>query len=237
MQANGYQLGRGLAECFWALDAKSTDGWDSWGFLYSDLRCDELTRLCGRLSDYMNSFAASAITGSLQVWKLLASDEKWRVEGDVPQCLYEQIRTWYELSVLGQDPSRNIKPFHLIRNWRVTYQAAKTFFVQLLLGAVGLVALFFLVLLLSSKTPSHLLEALTSALATVGISTAGITGKLKNQAQSLWTRIGQDAYTDLIAAEITVVPPPPDRSHGRNIRVVIERNVSKRDLTVDTAFR
>ena len=68
-QACGYQLGRGLAECYWALDPGSAEGWDSWTFLFDQARCGELSRLAGRLSGYMQPFGAPAITGSLEVWK------------------------------------------------------------------------------------------------------------------------------------------------------------------------
>jgi hypothetical protein len=37
--------------------------------------------------------------------------------------LYSQLRTWYELLVLGKDPTTDIRPFQLIRNWRATLRA------------------------------------------------------------------------------------------------------------------
>ena len=70
-QACGYQLGRGLAECYWALDPDASKGWSSWLFLFDPLRCSELSRLSGRLSGYLQTYSAPAIAGSLEVWKLV----------------------------------------------------------------------------------------------------------------------------------------------------------------------
>ena len=47
-QAIGYQLGRGLAETYWALDIRQQSGSASWNFLLGERRCGELSRLTGR---------------------------------------------------------------------------------------------------------------------------------------------------------------------------------------------
>jgi len=235
-QACGYQLGRGLAECYWALDPDPIEGWDSWTFLFDRDRCGELTRLVGRLSGYMNAFAASAIAGSLQVWELLASDKAWRTLEMTQADLCTQIRTWYQLTVLGQDPSRDIQPYQLVRNWRVIARALQTFLPQLLLAGIGLVALCALVFVVNEAHSSPTLATLAALLAAAGISSAGLTARLKNQAQALSVRFRQDAYTDLIALAITTVPDPPDNTHGRSRQAVIEKTVRERVLTPSTPF-
>ena len=70
-QCEGYQLGRGLAECYWALDPASPaedGGPASWSFLLGATRCRELSRLLGRLSPYLNRYGSPAVAGSLEVW-------------------------------------------------------------------------------------------------------------------------------------------------------------------------
>jgi hypothetical protein len=233
-QANGYQLGRGLAECYWALDPDSAEGWDSWLFLFNQVRCAELTRLAGRLSPYMQSYSASSIAGSLEVWKRLAVDEPWRRQPTVPDDLYQQIRNWYELMVLNQDPTQLVQPYHLLRNWRATNRVLRAFIPQLILAAVSALLVAGFVIALSQKHPLGWLAAVTSVLGAVGLSTAGLTAKLRSEAQALSTRLRQDAYTDLISAAITTVPDPPPGRHRRGRDAVVEEAVGARTLTPST---
>ncbi len=233
-QANGYQLGRGLAECYWALNPVSAKGWDSWPFLFNQARCAELSRLVGRLSPYMQSFSASSIAGSLEVWKRLSTDERWRRQPTVQADLYQQIRNWYELMVLNQDPTQLVQPYRLLRNWRATNKALRAFIPQLILAAVSALLVVGFVIVLSQKHPVGWLAAITSVLGAVGLSTAGLTAKLRNEAQALSTRVRQDAYTDLIAAAITTVPDPPPGRHRRGRDAIVEEAVGTRTLTPST---
>jgi hypothetical protein len=233
-QACGYQLGRGLAECYWALDPGSAEGWDSWTFLFDQARCGELSRLAGRLSGYMQPFGAPAITGSLEVWKELAGDPGWRVVANARDNLYGQIRTWYELLVLGKDPTTDIRPYQLIKGWRPTLRAAMVFLPQLVLAGIGVAGTVLLLLVLSADKTSHLLATLSGVVAALGLSVAGITAKVKSQAQAVGSRLRQDVYTDLIAVAITNVPRPPDDSSGRKRQAIMERAVRRRKLTTST---
>jgi hypothetical protein len=233
-QANGYQLGRGLAECYWALDPVSAEGWDSWPFLFNQARCAELTRLVGRMSPYLESFSASSIAGSLEVWKRLSTDQEWRRQPTVQDDLYQQIRNWYELLVLNQDPTQLVQPYHMLRNWRATNKALRAFIPQLILAAVSALLVVGFVIALSQKHPVGWLAALTSVLGAVGLSAAGLTAKLRSEAQALSTRLRQDAYTDLIAAAITTVPDPPPGRHRKGRDAVVEEAVGARTLTPST---
>jgi hypothetical protein len=76
-QAIGYQLGRGLADTYWALNPGQEDGSASWSFLLGERRCGELSRLTGRLAVYMGEYTAPAIAGSLEVWKAVVSTPRW----------------------------------------------------------------------------------------------------------------------------------------------------------------
>ena len=224
-QAIGYQLGRGLAETYWALDSSQQEGSASWGFLLGERRCDELSRLTGRLAAYMPEYTAPAIAGSLEVWKAVVSTPTWLghpARADV--ALYNQVRRWYELVVLGQDPTTLIGPAAVIRNYRTLTRAVKLFWPQLLatiVSAASLVALLYLV-----NTSGHYAwaKALTGIVAAIGLSVAGLTGTLKNSAQALSKRLRQDAYTDLVAVAVQTAPPPPDKS-------ALQRALSRRTLT------
>ena len=59
----------------------------------------------------MSDYTAPAISGSIEVWRQVASQRAWRRDDQVANdALYRQTRRWYELIVVGQDPTTLIKP-------------------------------------------------------------------------------------------------------------------------------
>ena len=221
----GYQLGRALAECYWALDPSlpaKPENWASWWFLLGPTRCREIAQLLGRLSAYFHPYTAAAIAGSLQIWQVFVSDEKWQknaMAGQDPAVaptwqkaadpeLYRQIRRWYELIVMKQDPTTLIKPYQMLRDPRLVWRAARLFWSQLVLAALAAAAVALFAWLLSTSSAKSGITTLLGALGITGFSIAGLTAKLKNDAQSMITRVKEDAYTDLIAVAITTTPSP-----------------------------
>lgn len=155
-QATAYLLGRGLAEVYWALDPAAGDGTvTSWNFLLGGERCSELSRGVGRLSAYFSLYTAAAVSGSLAAWrevadpapKVPADQKNWRDRPRALDQLYLQIRRWYELLVLGQDPSTLIQPYAILKSRRAALQAARTFLVQLITLGLSLVVLLVLTFL------------------------------------------------------------------------------------------
>jgi hypothetical protein len=225
-QAIGYQFGRGLAETYWALDpCQPAGGATSWGFLLGTERCAELSRLAGRLGAYMNEFTAPAIAGSIDVWKAVAGDKTWR-KGAANPALYNQIRRWYELVILGQDPTTLIQPRDLIRDYRVIGRTLKWFAPELAVLIIGVAALGALIVLLSTGG-SAVVTTASGALAAVGLTAAGVVGKLKNSEQAMLTRLRQDAYTDLVAYAVQTAPAPAD---GKKLKTAL----AQRQLTPAT---
>lgn len=213
-QACGYQLGRGLAETYWALDpdhaVADSQGWD---FLLGQERCAELSRLAGRLGAYTTEYTAPAITGSIEIWRYLVGQLAWRGDGQVANdALYQQIRRWYELLVLGQDPTTLIKPNGLISSYRTFGRAIRLFWPQLVATFIGLGFLVTLLVLLGVGGGSAWEKTLSGILAATGLSLAGLTGTLKNSAQAMLKRLRQDSYTDLVAIAVQTAPPPPRKS-------------------------
>ena len=227
-QAIGYQLGRGLADTYWALNPGQEHGSASWSFLLGERRCGELSRLTGRLAVYMGEYTAPAIAGSLEVWKAVVSTPSWL--GDAQrsgQALYSQIRRWYELIVLGQDPTTLIGPAAVMRNYRTLARAFQLFWPQLLATVFGLGALITLLFLVNVDGATAWEKTLSGVLAAVGLSLAGLTGTLKNSAQALTKRLRQDAYTDLVALAVQTAPTPPDKS-------ALQNAINRRGLTPAT---
>ena len=227
-QAIGYQLGRGLADTYWALNPGQEDGAASWGFLLGERRCGELSRLTGRLAAHMGEYTASAIAGSLEVWKAVVATPTWRGPAEqAAQALYSQIRRWYELIILGQDPTTLIGPAAVMRNYRTLARAFQLFWPELIATVFGLGALITLLFLVNVGGAAAWVKTLSGVLAAVGLSLAGLTGTLKNSAQALTKRLRQDAYTDLVALAVQTAPAPPDKS-------ALQKAISHRALTPAT---
>jgi hypothetical protein len=231
-QAVGYQLGRGLAETYWALDPGQIDGSTGWSFLLGQERCAELGRLAGRLGAYMGPYTASAVAGTIVIWQAVAQTPEWRGEDQdasdaAQEALYRQTRRWYELIVLAQDPTTLIKPYQLMTNYRTVLRALGLFLPQLLATIVGLGFLGALLFLLSNNSKSTLAQTLTGILAAVGLSFAGLTGILKSSAQAMLTRLRQDSYTDLVILAVETAPPPKKKK-------LLQQALDQRRLTPAT---
>lgn len=235
--ANGYLLGRGLAECWWGLDTHDRSEWHnakagaSPAFLFGDERLRELSRMLGRLqSPDVHELSPSAIDGSLQAWGAVAKDQRWLQENELPARLYEQARAWYQLLVLGQDPTTLIRPDARLGGFHYLGRTLRAFWPQLVL-AVGALA-FTAVILIWQPDVDHL-DGLTPVLATGGFGAfalAGLLARGKSAAQRMLARLRQDAYTDLVALSVTVVP---DRPPGGSLKS-LESLVRDRLLTPPT---
>jgi len=213
--ANGYQLGRALAEPYWALNpAVDTDQSPAaWQFLLGSSRCNEIGRLAGRLGGYLHPYTAAAIAGSVQIWKHVAADKAWR--SNAHGYLYRQMRTWYELVVMGQDPTTLVRPYALTRNHRMIMRALRIFWPEVLGIVVAAGALSGFVVLLGENKVNSVLNSALGLIAIAGFTTAGFLAKLKNGAQAMVTRLRQDVYTDLVAVAITTVPDMPSLPETR----------------------
>jgi hypothetical protein len=207
MQAYGYRLGRALAECYWALDTGIESSTEisaaAWWFLFGASRSAEMSILLGSLSAYWNPYTASAIAGSLAVWKHVAADPEWRK--NAYDALFPQVRVWYELTVLGRDPTTWIRSgAHLSYTWIIT-KATRTFPGPIALIAVGTAALIALIVLFGSGTGSSIANTLLAIVAAAGVSAGGLSAK----------RFRQDLFTDLTAVAITTAPSPPAAGRSR----------------------
>jgi hypothetical protein len=229
MQATAYQLGRGLAEAYWALDpaaACAPPSPECWTFLLGAHRCEELTRLAGRMSGYFSPYSPPAIAGTLRLWQSVADSEEWR--SDAQEHLYRQLRRWYELLILGQDPSTLIPPYALLKDWRASVHAVRALWIQLVTAAVSLALVIALITLILNGSANAFLKASLGVVGVVGLSAATVQAGLKTTAQGLLSRLRQDAYTDLVASAIAEVPPKPG-TRKQHSAVVAE--IRKRTLT------
>lgn len=248
--ANGYLLGRGLAECFWGLgpdDQWQIDGATSavsLPFLLGADRRRELTRMLGRLEPGVaHEMTPPAVSGTLEAWGAVAADPRWAAHPSMRTTLYEQARRWYQLLVLGQDPTTLIRPYERLRSPTNLLRAAKIFWPQIALAllSIALVTAYFSVVGTAGDVGSVPVW-FSSLLATGGFgafAAAGILARGKSAAQRMVTRLRQDAYTDLVAVSVTTVPPPPAAPGGKKQRMrfarhLVESAVRRRTLTPPT---
>ncbi len=248
--ANGYLLGRGLAECYWGLgpdDQWQLDGTTSavsLPFLLGAERRRELTRMLGRLEPGVaHEMTPPAVAGTLEAWGAVAADPRWAAHASMRTTLYEQARRWYQLLVLGQDPTTLIRPYERLRSPTNILRAAKIFWPQIALAllSIALVTAYFSVVGTAGDVGSVPVW-FSSLLATGGFgafAAAWLLAKGKSAAQRMVTRLRQDAYTDLVAVSVTTVPPPPAAPGGkaqrmRFTRQLVEAAVRRRTLTPPT---
>ena len=176
----------------------------------------------------MGEYTAPAIAGSLEIWKEVARRPDWL--GDphqAEQALYSQIRRWYELIILGQDPTTLIRPAAGLKNFKTLKRALQLFGPELAATVVGLGFLVALLFLINVGGAAAWVKTLSGVLAAVGLSLAGLAATIKNSAQALLKRLRQDTYTDLVAVAVQTAPPPPGKSD-------IENAIGRRRLTPAT---
>jgi hypothetical protein len=243
--ANAYLLARGLAECYWGLGPESEwrfrkeDTGVSLRFLFGQDRRRELTRMLGRLeSGQMHPLSASAISGSIEAWGKVADDPVWSSAPTLRDDLYEQVRRWYQLLLLRQDPTTLVKPYARLSSPHGFRRALRLYRPQFLMGfaAVTLIALFFVV---RDQFGGGWIPSLVGFLGVSGVALTGVLARAKNTAERLATRLRQDAYTDLVAVAVASVPAYPgadgsSRSSARDTANRIEDAVRQRSLTTST---
>jgi hypothetical protein len=225
LEACGYLLGRGLAETYWRMGAPPSP--EDWAVLFGDGRCRELTRLVGRVGPHLNVYTAPAVAGSLRAWQAVATgdDPSWR-DGGLGQ-LYLQLRRWYEVLVLGQDPTTMVRPSAVVRGWRPMARTVRLFVPQAT-AAAGFAAMG-----VAGAIGGTRVNPLLTAAGAAGLSMTGLQARLKNSSQALLTRLRQDLYTDLVGTAIAIVPRKPqgDRATER----AVTRAVRSRELTTNVA--
>jgi hypothetical protein len=235
--ANGYLLARGLAECYWGLGPEAA--WEENGqqtgasllFLFGPDRRRELTRMLGRLKGgQMHSLSAAAISGSIEAWGRVADDPEWSRVPDLRDQLYEQVRRWYQLLVLEQDPTTLVKPYAKLSSPRGFFRFMRLYRLQIIIGIVAL--LLITAFFAFRGQTSDWLPSMAGVLGVGGAVLTGVLTRAQSTAQRLATRMRQDAYTDLVAVAVTAVPAQPgDGKTGHTI----ENAVRRRLLTPATA--
>jgi hypothetical protein len=209
-QVSGYQLGRAIAESYWALNpGLSSESSDpaAWWVLFGEGRCQEIVNLVKRLSAYMAPNTPSAMAGSLQVWRHIATDPAWRTDVNAYLGLHQQVCLWYDLITTAQDPMTFASPYMLARIF-LGARVIRLYWRRAMLFVVGVAALIALVSLLGSGTGGALVSVVLGIVAAVGVSAGGLGLSMG--------RLPQDMNADVAAVAITTAPPGPPGSRAAN---------------------
>lgn len=236
--ANAYELGRALAETYWALDPAAPPRVQqglysrlnpvSWEFLFGADRRADMALLLGRLAPNFAPLAAPAVAGSVEVWGQVAANEQWRAADGAQAILLQQVSNWYSLLAADLDPETMLKPYALLRSWRIFSRAFRTFGLEMVVGVLGVAAIAALVLLVAYAPHYPVLKAVVAVFGVLGVTGAGLQARLKATTQSMAARLSADLSTELVAEQITVTPVAP---RSVKIRRTRQKAIGSRTVT------
>lgn len=258
--ANGYELGRAVAETYWSLDPKahekvhesgtSLPNPASWQFLLGDERRRVMSRLLLRLAPYFGTFVAPAVASSVEVWGSVVAPQvpKWHLWGTkrsnrkmrvnkwwraphAQTSLRLQVANWYSLLVAGLDPETLLKPYAVLRSWRSAGKILQVLLAEAIVAVIGAGLIVAFGILMANASTNSTLEAVLAALGAVGITGASVQARIKAKTQSALTRLGQDLSTDLVAAQITITPRRPDGTRKLWESNEIREKIASRTVT------
>lgn len=225
---SAYQLGRGLAEIYWALDAtKDEDDPRSWSFLLGESRVSQLKSLLNRLADFFPLATAQSVSDSLSAWAEVAADQAVRNRKETVDALHKQIRSWHDALLLEQALALHVPAQDLLKRARQVVPILRAFVPEVSLGVIGFAAAGVAAALFAAKGVAPELAPVLVILGGFGITGSGALAKAKNEAHSLFAQLQQAMDTDLATQEITL---PPARDYLDTGSGPLERRSRERAL-------
>jgi hypothetical protein len=216
-----YQLGRGLAEAFWALDpaapepdtkptvasTASPPHPGSWEFLLGPRRQQMLGAYLGLLEGAFAPLTGSAVRGPLTRWCALVAEEQVRNRSEAALvALRGQVHNWRDVLLGSRDPISFAKGFGLKLAFRQALRVAQTLPLETLLGLGGIALLAVAGYALGSDTTKTGTAVAASVLGFFGVTGAGLLARAKAQAAVLSVHLREAFYRDIVEAQATVLP-------------------------------
>jgi hypothetical protein len=216
-----YQLGRGLADAFWALDPDAPEPATkptvestlspphpgSWEFLLGPRRQQMLGAYLGLLEGAFAPLTGSAVRGPLLRWCALVGDRQVRNRSEAALvALRGQLHNWRDVLLGSRDPISFAKGFGLKLALRQALRVAQTLPLEtfLLLGGIALMAAAGYAL--GSDTTRTGTAVAASVLGFFGVTGAGLLARAKAQAAVLGVHLREAFYRDIVEAQATVLP-------------------------------
>jgi hypothetical protein len=216
-----YQLGRGLAEAFWALDpdapepdrrptvasTESPPHPGSWEFLLGPRRQQMLGACLALLEGAFAPLTGPAVRGPLTRWCALVGDKKVRHGSEATLvALRGQLHNWRDVLLGSRDPISFAKGFGLKVAFQQAVRVARTLPLEtfLLLGGIALMAAAGYAL--GSDTTKTGTAVAATVLGFFGVTGAGLLARAKAQAAVLSVHLREAFYRDLVEKQATVLP-------------------------------
>jgi hypothetical protein len=212
-RAAAYQLGRGLAETYWALDPTIDDqnDWRSWGFLLGPRRCQRLRQLVARISAFTDPLTPLVVWTSLDAWHEVAVSRAWREQPDARSRLYEQGVLWRDLIRGEQRPSDLAQTRGEVARIAVLPSVLKSFRTEIIIAATAAAVLAVAGTAVAQGSSSWG-STLAVFLSGIGLTGAGLFARAKATATSLVQQLNQEVAKAQIARAGTCLPTRPGTS-------------------------
>jgi hypothetical protein len=216
-----YQLGRGLAEAFWALDpdapepdakptlasTQSPPHPGSWEFLLGPRREQMLGACLGLLEGAFAPLTGSAVRGPLGNWCALVANKGVRNRSeDALVALRGQLHNWRDVLLGSRDPISFAKHFGLRIAFRQARRVAQTLPLETFLALGGIALLAAAGYALGSDTTRTGTAVAASVVGFFGVTGAGLLARAKAQAAVLSVHLREAFYRDIVEAQATVLP-------------------------------
>lgn len=216
-----YQLGRGLAEAFWALNPDAPEPETkptltstvspphpgSWEFLLGPRRQQMLDAYLGLLEGAFAPLTGPAVRGPLTNWCALVSDKQVRNRSEAALvALRGQLHNWRDVLLGSRDPISFAKGFGLKLAFRQALRVAQTLPLETFLGLGGIALLALAGYALGSDTTRTGTAVAASVLGFFGVTGAGLLARAKAQAAVLSVHLREAFYRDIVEAQATVLP-------------------------------
>jgi len=220
-RAAGYQLGRGLAESYWALEPdRADDEMGSWEFVLGERRCEILQRLACRLSSYLGASVVAAIEGPLADWSGLAGDATRRTQPGVAADLFRQCLLWRDL-VRGERQPQDLPlntdveapaSAEVWKNLKLYRVALSSLKLPLLGGIAGIVALIAGASLLASGAGHTGFSTAIGLLGALGVTSASLYAHAKADVTSLLANLRKKVEVERVRQAADLCPIPAARA-------------------------
>ena len=208
--SSAYQLGRGLAEIFWAFDASAPpDDARSAAVLLGPNRVGQLKDLLDRLAHHFPPLSSSAVEFSLEQWAAAAARRQVTDSRDTYQLLAHQGTVWRDMLLTAKDPKLYLKATTLLDRAGQLREVARRFIPEISLLAVGTGVLSTGAALLTTGGAPHALGAALAVLGAAGISVSGVAAKLKDAANNLLQQLRNELYEAAVAEATCFAPRLP----------------------------
>jgi hypothetical protein len=212
---SAYQLGRGLAEVFWALDPAAPSGQEhptdsprpcSWEFLLGAHRRDLLAAHLKRLEGLLPTMSVPAVKGSLARWTQLVTTGDVRSHADAATALRAQLQLWRDVLLGARNPFSLVKSLGVGAGARQFRRVLEAFGLELALAAFSIAALAVAGYYLGADKASSGWSVAVSILGFFGVTGASVLARAKTQTRALYAHLRDAFYQDVISEKATILP-------------------------------